>query len=143
MEKILSVISSLIIIIVFVYIYTKKHPIVLDANGFPSQPKLGDTFTKNGVVYVYGSQGWVVQNIISQASAGLIPNASMMPQIFPKIPFNGQLFTGTDGITYFFSSLKNRWFIQPLYPIKPTINQSFVDSNGFTWKYDGFQWNLQ
>lgn len=59
MGKVLSLIATVAIVAVFIYAFTAKPPIKLDANGFPIGPKVGDKFVKNGVTYTFGTLGWV------------------------------------------------------------------------------------
>ena len=59
LNKTLSIIASIVIILVLVYLYTKKPKVKLDANGFPLNPKEKDTWTKSEVIYTFIDGKWV------------------------------------------------------------------------------------
>jgi len=57
----LAIIASIVVVLAAIYAFVKKPKIVLDANGFPLNPKEGDTFTKDGKVYTFTSGVWLVE----------------------------------------------------------------------------------
>lgn len=59
-NKILSLALTVVIVLALIYAFTKKPKVKLAPTGFPLNPKNGDTFVLNGVLYSFDGKVWVV-----------------------------------------------------------------------------------
>jgi len=132
--RLLSLTISIAIVLVFIYAFTKKSKVRLDANGFPINPKTGETFTISGIVYSFINNTWTI--VTSNPPTGIG---------YPNNPSIGQVFIAKDGTSYTFTS--SGWVlissltssILPCYPTKPK-GGDICDNSGVKWIYTNNGW---
>lgn len=88
MKKLVIVLSIIVVVagVTWLIIYMNKKPkVVLDANGFPINPKNGDTFTKDGKVFTFNNGVWTTDSGGSGGNGGGTERLTICGQLQNRI----------------------------------------------------------